>query len=124
MFEIFTNPQHSNILSAAENATWKAVRQAAVSALTMNNLRWVILVRGVRTVRDGSTWCGVCILLLCCMSPQLIAAVVCRSSRLLFLLLMDSASALSSSMLMDPAGCMYWLYQTTHPSSWLHPLPL
>lgn len=39
MFEVFTNPERANILTSPENATWKAVRQAAVAALTMNNLR-------------------------------------------------------------------------------------
>eukprot|EP00775_Hariotina_reticulata_P003654 gene3654-3915_t len=39
MFEVFTSPHRSNILSSPENATWKAVRRAAVAALTMNNLR-------------------------------------------------------------------------------------
>lgn len=43
MFEVFTNPERSNILSSAENATWKAVRQAAVAALNMNNMRWVLM---------------------------------------------------------------------------------
>lgn len=41
MFEVFTKPERSNILTSAEHATWKAVRQAAVAALTMNNLRSV-----------------------------------------------------------------------------------
>jgi len=41
MFEVFTKPHRSNILSSPENPTWKAVRRAAVAALTMNNLRQV-----------------------------------------------------------------------------------
>jgi len=41
MFEVFTNPERANILTSPEHATWKAVRQAAVAALTMNNLRHV-----------------------------------------------------------------------------------
>jgi hypothetical protein len=39
MFEVFTKPERSNILTSAENATYKAVRKAAVASLTMNNMR-------------------------------------------------------------------------------------
>lgn len=39
MFEVFTKPERANILTSPENATWRAARQAAVAALTMNNLR-------------------------------------------------------------------------------------
>lgn len=41
MFEVFTNPERANILTSPEHATWTAVRQAAVAALTMNNLRYL-----------------------------------------------------------------------------------
>lgn len=44
MFEVFTNPERSNVLTSRENATWKAVRQAAVVSLSMNNLRWAYTV--------------------------------------------------------------------------------
>jgi hypothetical protein len=40
MFEVFTKPERANVLTSPENATWKAVRRAAVAALNMNNLRW------------------------------------------------------------------------------------
>lgn len=39
MFEVFTKPERANILTSPENATWKAVRQAAVASLNMTNLR-------------------------------------------------------------------------------------
>lgn len=42
MFEVFTNPERANILTSPENAEWKAVRRAAVAALTMSNLRCVL----------------------------------------------------------------------------------